>query len=145
MQNIESLIKNLGSKKLRITKLRKSLLQILLKSKEPLSVEDLIFSLSKYKINVHKTSIYRQLDVLKKVEIVREIQFGEKKKRYEIFPDNHHHHLVCNDCGQIEDVELKKDLDTEEKIITQNKNFKIINHSLEFYGICGKCQMSSKS
>jgi len=139
MQNVELLIKDLSSKKLRITKLRKFLLQILLKNKEPLSVEDLISSLSKHKINVHKTSVYRQLDVLKKVEIIREIQFGENKKRYEIFSDNHHHHLVCNDCGKIEDIESDKDLDILESKIIKEKKFKVTSHLLEFFGLCAKC------
>jgi len=139
MQNVELLIKDLSSKKLRITKLRKFLLQILLKNKEPLSVEDLISSLSKYEINVHKTSVYRQLDVLKKVEIIREIQFGENKKRYEIFSDNHHHHLVCNDCGKIEDIESDKDLGILERKIVKEKKFKVTSHLLEFFGLCAKC------
>ena len=139
MQNVELLIKDLSSKKLRITKLRKFLLQILLKNKEPLSVEDLISSLSKHKINVHKTSVYRQLDVLKKVEIIREIQFGENKKRYEIFSDNHHHHLVCNDCGKIEDIESDKDLGILERKIVKEKKFKVTSHLLEFFGLCAKC------
>jgi len=139
MQNVELLIKDLSSKKLRITKLRKFLLQILLKNKEPLSVEDLISSLSKHKINVHKTSVYRQLDVLKEVEIIREIQFGENKKRYEIFSDNHHHHLVCNDCGKIEDIESDKDLGILESKIIKEKKFKVTSHLLEFFGLCAKC------
>jgi len=133
-------MKELKSKKLRKTKLRVFLLKTLLDSAKPLAVENLLNVLSRAKNEAHKTSVYRQLSVLKNEKIIREVQFGENKKRYEIYPDNHHHHLVCVDCGHVEDVNAEKDLTGLEKKIFQDKKFKVVNHSLEFFGICVNCK-----
>ena len=140
MQTSGHIIKKLREKGRRYSRTRKVILDLLIKSLEPLSSPDMQVKFFKRGIDVNKTTIYRELSFLKEQNIIRELQFGDNMKRYEIMPDDHHHHIVCVNCEKIEDVELKKDLDKEEKAITQNKKFKIINHSLAFFGICGKCQ-----
>jgi Fe2+ or Zn2+ uptake regulation protein len=136
---MDELVGSLKSKGLRKTKLRILLLEILLKSAEPLSAENLIEATIKKGVKTNKTSVYRQLLILKREKIIREVRLGENRKRYEIFPENHHHHLVCVDCGHIEDVDAEKDLCYLEKKIAQEKKFKVENHSLEFFGLCAKC------
>ncbi len=113
---------------------------ILTNAKQPLSPVDLGVLLRKNGILVNKTTIYRELDFLKDEKIIRELRLNDTAKHYELVPDNHHHHLICLDCKKIEHVELDGDLDREEKKISKNTKFKILNHSLEFYGICKSCQ-----
>jgi Fe2+ or Zn2+ uptake regulation protein len=79
------------------------------------------------------------LELLVRMEVVREVDFNEDKKRYEIIDkNNHHHHLVCNNCKTIEDVVLKENQLLE--AITTKSKFKIDSHNLEFYGLCQNCQ-----
>lgn len=139
MHSLQHLIENLRDKKLRITKLLKSTLEILIDTNIPISVSDLRSSLSGLNLKIHKTSVYRELSVLKKQGVIQEVQFGENKKRYEITQTDHHHHIVCIDCNKIEDVALEKDLDNHEQKIMRQKNFKVLNHSLEFFGLCASC------
>ena len=115
------------------------LLGTMLNSAKPLSAEDLMEIAAKNRLKVNKTSVYRQLLTLKNGQIIRGVQLGENKKRYEIFPKNHHHHIVCTDCGYVEDVEAEQDLSGLERKIVQEKKFKVENHSLEFFGLCAKC------
>lgn len=140
MQDSSRILAKLKAKGHRFARIRKAILDLLIHSLEPLSPSDIQRILSHKKISVHKTSVYRQLAFLKEQNLIRELQFRDKSKRYEIIPDNHHHHIICTRCGKIEDVELSGDLDAEEKMIVVNKNFTVLDHSLEFYGICGKCQ-----
>lgn len=140
MQDSSHILKNLKGQGRRYSSTRKAVLDLLIKASEPLSSPDLQALLSKKDKGVNKTTVYRELAFLKEQNLIRELQFGDNTKRYEIMPDNHHHHIVCLDCETIEDVVLEQDLDSAEKRITQIKNFKVLNHSLEFYGICEKCQ-----
>jgi len=139
MNDVQSMIEDLRNKKLRITKLRKSILKILVDTNTPILVSDLLKFLSKLNLRSHKTSVYRELAVLKKHGVIQEVQFGENKKRYEIKPTNHKHHLVCTGCEDIEDIVLEKDLDKQELKIMREKNFKVTSHSLEFFGLCASC------
>ena len=128
------------SKGYRLTASRKAILRVFLNSKTPLSAAELNSQLEQMDVHVNKTTIYREIDFLKNQKVLRELPFGDGKKRYEKWPDNHHHHLVCISCDSIECIELKGCLEDEEKIILKKNNFKTIKHSLEFQGLCAKCQ-----
>ena len=134
-----SFTNELRSKKLRKTALRIFLLTTLQKSGKPLSADEMLCALARTGMRVHKTSVYRQLLVLKKSRLILEVQLGETKKRYELYPEQHHHHAVCMDCGSIEDVHAERDLAGLEQKITQEKKFRVTHHTLEFFGVCAAC------
>lgn len=76
---------------------------------------------------------------MRKSDAVSVILFGEGKKRYELKDTNdHHHHFFCENCGDIEDIEMKEENLLKE--IKNNKRFLIRKHNLEFFGLCPKCQ-----
>lgn len=133
------IIKTLRDAKIRITKLREAMINILSTNKKPISVSELISILHDHNIESHKTSIYREIIFLKKQNIIQEIQLGENRKRYELNSKKHHHHIICTGCKKIEDVVLEKDLYKQEQKIMIQKKFKITSHSLEFFGICAGC------
>ncbi len=92
------------------------------------------------KMHVNKTTVYRQLEKLVQSGAVQELEFGDGKKRYEAARDGHHHHLVCNNCHAVTCFELDNDLQDLEKKIRFKKGFKVMNHNLEFFGLCAKCR-----
>ena len=139
MSHAAALIDQLRGKKFRITRLRKSLIEELEILKKPLSVGEIIEHLRKRKIFVHKTSVYRELVFLIEQEIVRKITFGEKKDRFELAV-MHHHHAVCQKCGDVEDLlHLEKRIQQMEQTLSR-KQFKVKQHLVEFLGLCKKCQ-----
>ena len=71
---------------------------------------------------------------------LRELQFDERSKRYEVASDEHKHHLICTGCKKVEDAVLDHDLDEVESRLKRQTTFKVERHSLEFYGLCERCQ-----
>ncbi len=122
----------IGMKGFRNTKIRQAVIKELEKSPHPLSAVDVI-----KKVNAHKTSVYRQLSLLKESKVVREVTL-KGVRHYEIFPKDHRHHFVCRECGKVEVVIMKKGFCVTEKIKNVKGN-KITEHFLEFYGNCSKC------
>ena len=127
-------------KKFRITPARLGLIEIFESTEKPLSVARIISSLSDKKINVNKTTVYRELDFLLDIGKITEVIISSGKKYYETSGSKHHHHLICRGCGIIKDVVLENDLGDEETKIEKHNSFKIQNHSLEFFGLCANCQ-----
>jgi len=81
------------------------------------------------------------LAFLKETGIVKEIQFlHERVKRYELSSLDHHHHLICLKCKKVEDVVLESHLEEQEEKILRSTGFHVLNHSLEFLGICHSCR-----
>ena len=88
----------------RITKQREKILEAL--SATPQSV-GVIYKKLNNKVNL--VSVYRNLELLSKIDIIRVLDFGDGKKRYELIDEGrHHHHLICNHCGSTEDVAINE-------------------------------------
>lgn len=124
----------------RITPVRKELLEILALSKKPMSVSDLAKKLSLKKIFPNKTTLYRELDFLNEQKLIRPLFLNSSKRMYEITGIGHHHHLMCMKCEKVEDVEMENDLHKYENKLSKKTSFKILNHSLEFFGLCKSCK-----
>ena len=139
MKKISDILKVLSTNGFRITLIRKEVLSLILKNNNPLSSLEIQKLLLKKKIKADKTTIYRELEFLKSQGLIDGVQFSDKIRRYET-SIGHHHHVVCLKCDRVEHIKLKGDLFREQKIIENNNKFKIISHSLEFYGLCPTCQ-----
>ncbi len=121
------------------TKVRTALLEIFQETSTPLSIQDILIKLKEKKLSPNKTTIYREIEFLTNLELVSGVDFGEGKKRYEA-SGKHHHHIICVNCKSVKDVSLEKDLDLFYAKIARQAGFKPVGHSLEFFGLCSKCQ-----
>lgn len=143
----QEIIETLKQRKFKITKVRQGIIEQFAKAKTPLSANDLIEYFHNIGNNVNerssspnKTTIYRELAFLLSENFIKEIEFGEGQKRYELEDFKHHHHLICLNCRKVEDIELQVDLEKEEARFLKQNGFKVINHSLEFFGYCKNCR-----
>ena len=134
-----SIMENLKSKGHKNTKVRTALVEVLLATNSPLSISELLENLSQQKLKPNKTTVYREIEFLKNLEILQEVDFGDGKKRYEI-SKTHHHHIVCVNCKKVTDVQMDQDLDKFNAKIAKQAGFKPVGHSLEFFGLCRNCQ-----
>jgi Fur family transcriptional regulator, ferric uptake regulator len=135
MESILLGIKNAG---FRLTAVRKAMVKIFFENGCLLTSSDIHVELSKLCIKADRTTIYREVQFLLEKKIIRKIQIGDDKTYYEI-STGHHHHLVCNKCNGIKEVILGQHLEDQEKKIYKKEKFKVLSHSLEFYGLCDKC------
>ena len=133
MENLTRIIKEKGQ---RFTSKKKDVLFVL--QQKPQTVLEILRAVEQRNKIIDKVTIYRILASFVKIGIVKEINFGDKEARYELITGNHHHHLVCESCGGIEDVGLSEEIFLED--IQKLSSFKIKRHSLEFFGTCKKCQ-----
>lgn len=124
----------------KITKNRTAILEYLSHKEKPISAEEILEHIKSEHQDVHKTTIYRELFFLLEHDFIKEIEFGDGKKRYEIAINRpHHHHIVCVNCKKVEDIPLEKELEEQENRIEEITNYKLTSHMLEFFGLCPNC------
>lgn len=127
----------------RLTPARRLIIELFVRREAPLSADDIRAALAKKKTTVNKTTIYRELEFLLGAGFIRPVYLAGKSKYYELaLADEHHHHVVCRDCGRVEDVEvqgIEKLLAPLEKHLAKKIKFADVRHNLEFFGWCGKC------
>ena len=125
MMNFEVILQKLRSGGFRLTSARKSIIRIFLDSGAPLTAVEVMALLQRIKVNVNKTTVYREINFLISQDMLRELHLGDGRKRYEVMKDDHHHHLFCVSCSGVECVELERCLEAEEKRISEEKTYKI--------------------
>lgn len=132
--NFATLLNEAGYK---ATPKRILLLQTLWQEKKPVAVSDIQNKLKKV---LDKVSLYRALDSFTASGILRRIDFRQGHAYYELsILRDHHHHIVCTDCGTVEDAQCTLTSITK-KIVDKSTRFKIVNdHSMEFFGLCNSC------
>lgn len=138
--NIEATIRLLQSRGLRMTPVRRHMLALFKDAHEPLSAQDIIVALGKIKIRCNRTTVFRELNTLHEQGVLRTADFGDGVRRYEANAGPHHHHFLCTECKRVTDINLKNDLDTEERLLEKIHNITIRSHSLEFFGVCATCR-----
>ena len=116
-------------KNISITSPRLLIIEEILINKNPISIEKLQ---KKLEGKVALSTLYRALNDLKSVEIIKEFTTTDSITMFEVLDleeDHHHHHLFCTNCGDIVDINLskrfEKNIDAEVSKIEKNFNFEI--------------------
>lgn len=87
-------------------------------------------------------TVYRNLSILNKQELIKKIDFGSTYDRFEanIKP---HYHFICEKCGSIQDLPLPLVEGIEQKAAASIDGT-VLRHQIEFYGVCSKCRQKAE-
>ncbi|EDZ61130.1 ferric uptake regulator, FUR family [Sulfurimonas gotlandica GD1] len=138
LNDFKSLLKK---NSLKFTIQREVILETLYNSDEHLTPESL-HHLIQEKFPDLKTGIatvYRTLSLLEDSNMVTSLSFGAQGKKYELGAKNHHDHLICTECGNITEF-VDEQIETRQHHIADELGFKMLDHSMQIYGICETCQ-----
>ncbi|MBI1833324.1 MAG: transcriptional repressor [Candidatus Andersenbacteria bacterium] len=131
--SIEEFKEQLRKVGLRITPARLVILTLLQNHSKPLEVRSVLRLLKASAPD--QATVYRALSSLTTCGLVKAITLKSGIVSYEIANLPHHHHLICERCGYVEDVET-----CCESPRPRVASFTIVNdHRLEFSGICNNC------
>lgn len=122
----------------RITKIRRAVLEVFSQMTQPIGAEEIENILKDRHVSVNRATIYRELQFLAENEYILSVNLYPNRLTYESTDLAHHHHLVCDSCGGIDNV-TNCLIDNLEREIYKKKGFKISRHMLEFYGTCPAC------
>jgi Fur family ferric uptake transcriptional regulator len=136
----EGIMKKLRTEGFRLTRARQSIIDILSTSNVPLSLTDIKKNLEKKDVRADRTTVYREVLFLRGKKMICEIPVRRGRKGYKVCQGAHHHHLICVRCNKVDEMVFKKTLVPQETEISQRKDFKVLDHLLEFYGLCRDCQ-----
>ena len=124
-----------------MTRTRQAVLGLLQRTRQPISAPEIFEQLQQEKVAIDLVTVYRTVHVLKELGLVLQLDLHQEgSARYELKEGReHHHHIRCQICGQIEDL-LLCPLKKVTKLIEQRTQFIVDDHTLEFTGLCPQCQ-----
>lgn len=142
MVNYKSWLKDKGIK---ITAHKLAVLEILVQNRH-IDANAILEKLRSQHSEISLATIYRILSVFEAEEIVDKLNFSNGQAIYELsHPDSEHHdHLICTECGKIEEFH-NEELEMLQLQITKAKQFRITTHTLNIYGICHQCKINTNT
>ena len=140
---IERIKEALHDARYKLTPQREVTVRVLLENESShLSAEDVFMKVKDKYPEIGLATVYRTLELLNELNVLDKVNFGDGVSRYDLRKEgaqHFHHHLICINCGSVEEVEEALLTDVE-KIVSRDFNFDIIDHRLTFHGICSECK-----
>ena len=123
----------------RITPQRLAILEALIASENHPSVERLYEIVRQRFPTTSLATVYKTVSMMKEIGEVLELEFSHSSNRYDGNKPFAHPHLICTECKKILDPEAIDFRNLSERI-SRETGFVIVNHRLDFYGVCPQCQ-----
>src|SRR4029078_1167098 len=116
---------------------REAIVEQFLRTREHVSIDELLLKVRKRQAQVGYATVYRTLKLLVDSGLAVERQFGDGQARYEVVGD-HHDHMICEKLRlmlEFEDDEIER---LQDKIALRLGGFTVLRHRHELYGMCPK-------
>ena len=128
-------LKNSG---LKATLPRMKVLEVFQKTTQRhMSAEDVFKVLLNEDADVGLATVYRVLMQFEQAGILSRNHFESGKAVFELNEGKHHDHLVCVDCGRVEEF-FDAEIEKRQKSVAQTRGFELQDHALALYAICTK-------
>lgn len=144
IQNLDLEVQTrLRERDIRYTSGRRAVVNVLANSDGPKSAAELAEELGP---RVPVSSLYRSLAVLEDAGVVAPHFAAKGLTRYELaeWLAGHHHHVVCAECGTVEDIQIPSEYEDQVRAIVSDiaslVSFEPSNHMLEIEGRCSRCR-----
>ncbi len=136
-QRLATLLDALRSRGERLTSARYALLAVLAKAEDHLNAEQLSDEVSRTNPAIHRATIYRTLETLRRLGIVEHTHLGHGPAVYHL-ADDVHQHLVCEGCGWVAEApatlfrSVERTLQREFGFVMRANHFAVV-------GRCRRC------
>jgi Fur family peroxide stress response transcriptional regulator len=137
-KRFEIIIQKLRDNGYKMTPQRLAIAKILAKSEGHPSVDNIHAQVKKDFPTMSLATVYKKILLIKSLGEVLELGFPDGSNRYDGNRPAPHPHVICIKCKKIVDPDLDN-LDKMKKEVELETDFKILNHRLDFFGICRNC------
>jgi len=128
---------------MRVTNQRALILEIIREGQGHLDADEVYRLARERQPNLSLSTVYRNLQTLKKLGLVQELHFDESHHHYEAKPSVEHHHLVCLGCGRIIEFEYPLARLVKRNVV-KARDFDITGSEVRMTGYCPQCRQERK-
>ncbi|MFL7838518.1 MAG: Fur family transcriptional regulator [Candidatus Promineifilaceae bacterium] len=138
-EQTERLVSSLVDGGYRLTPARQAIIDTLVASHGHITADDLAALVHESAPQVGRMTVYRTLELLCDLGLVRPIYQGTGAAHYVLLTDGSHHHLICTNCHRVFEFE-RCGADDLAQALESQFNFQVQSHLLEIYGLCEECR-----
>ena len=104
-----------------------------------ITIDDMVVAVRQSHPSISVATVYKNISQMLESGIVVEIPIAGQKSQYEL-KKNDHIHLICTDCGFVEDEHLDTFCDQKLNSVVVKDSFLIARSQINLYGLCQNCQ-----
>ena len=128
----------------KLTPQRRVVIKAIASSQDHLTPADIYEKVHQNYPGIGLVTIYRTLEILSRLGLICELHTSGSSRSYTISVPQHHHHLICSNCGIVIDFTGHDfNLADLERRLSRESGFRIESHLLEFIGLCRACQKAT--
>jgi Fur family ferric uptake transcriptional regulator/Fur family peroxide stress response transcriptional regulator len=142
-ENLTDYVTLLKNKELKATFQRMSILEVINRAGH-MSVEAIFAEVSKVHPSLSLATVYKNIVLMVEKGVLVEVPITGKKSKYELAKEDHIH-LVCTECGEVEDRPKLQEADRVLHTLTDEESFALHKQQINLYGVCRACQMEVAS
>jgi Fur family ferric uptake transcriptional regulator len=137
--NCNSLIEELQARGIRVTPQRAMIFEAIEKLEGHMTAEDIFERVQKVNPYVSLATVYRTLELLQELNLLNQTNFGRSQTYFALKNHGTHHHLVCQECGYIEEFSdellacVRQDLENHYGFLAHTDHMSI-------FGLCKDCR-----
>lgn len=139
MQQEETISEKLVRAGHRLTPQRLMVVSAIESSADHVSAEEIHARVAAKFPNVNISTVYRTLELLKGLGLVTETDLGGGRVRYHPFEKGRHHHLICEECGKVTDLDESVLEPLKDALLHQCHFVANLRH-VGIFGRCVKCR-----
>lgn len=129
----------------KLTPQRRAVIRAITSSQDHLTPGTIYEKVRQDQPDIGLVTVYRTLEILDELGLICEVHAGGSCRSYLVRrPSEHHHHLICSECGIVVDF-TDCELGEVAQRLSQETGFEIESHLLEFLGRCQTCRKQRKS
>ncbi len=119
---------------MRMTDQRRTIAQVLSFADDHPDVEEVYRRASAIDPKISLATVYRTVRLFEEANIIERLDFRDGRARYEEVTDEHHHHLIDLETGDV--IEFQdEELEAIKERIARELGFRLVDHRLELYGV----------
>jgi Fur family transcriptional regulator, ferric uptake regulator len=123
----------------RLTRQRMLILDVLRESKRHMTADQIYGEVSRQHPEINLATVYRTLQWLQQVGMLRKIDVGKDRLEYEYAREAEHHHLICKVCGTETQIDNHV-IETLQTHILEHYGFEADPDHVAIFGRCAKCR-----
>lgn len=132
----------LKQNRLKITKGRKSFIEILSLSEKAMSAEEIFNQYKNRGVDINLSTIYRNLELFEEKGIVDKFDLGDGKYNYVLKENGHTHIIQCELCHK--EIEIDCPMIQIEENLKNKIGFTMMEHEIKIKGICNGCKKNEQ-
>lgn len=127
----------------RLTESRRAVAELVDRRSGHFSAADLVADAHAERPGIGRATVFRALELFQELGVIERIDLPSGEHAYVVCEPEHHHHVICSNCGRSADID-DRGIRAATRKIAKRTGYRIDTHRVELFGLCPTCAAAAR-